>query len=66
MAQKSFKTIVVHDDLYDELRRLGTVTESFNDVIWKLINKAASGQSSFQGPADQKTAAPSELGGQNG
>jgi predicted CopG family antitoxin len=44
MAQLNRKTIVIHNDLYEELKRLGTVTESFNDVIWKLIQKAASGR----------------------
>jgi hypothetical protein len=58
-----FRNIVVHDDLYEELKKFGTVTESFNDVIWKLVNKAASGQSSSQGPADQVAATgPQRLG----
>ena len=66
MVQLNRKIIVVHDDLYEELKRLGTVTESFNDVIWKLIQKAASGHDSFQGLEGQKTAAPLQHGGQNG
>ena len=46
---------------------MGTVTESFNDVIWKLIQKAVSGQQPFQGTAGQVTATdPLQPGGQNG
>jgi hypothetical protein len=50
MVQKSYRTIVIHAETYDELKRLGTVTESFNDVIWKLI---ASGAGSSQGSTGQ-------------
>jgi predicted CopG family antitoxin len=53
MAQKSFKTIVIHEETYEELKKLGNVTESFNDVIWKLIDKAATGSGSFQGHTGQ-------------
>jgi hypothetical protein len=49
MVQKSFKTIVITDQTYDSLRKLGNVTESFNDVILKLIEKTATSQSSFDG-----------------
>jgi predicted CopG family antitoxin len=67
MVQKSFKTIVIHEETYEELRKLGNVTESFNDVIWKLIDKTATGQSSFQGHAGQTAVLDSSLrpGGQS-
>lgn len=57
MVQKSYKNIVIHDETYAELKKLGKVTESFNDVIWKLIYKAASGSDSFQGAGNQTAAA---------
>ena len=49
MVQKAFKTIVITEDTYASLRMLGNVTESFNDVILKLIENTATSQSSFQG-----------------
>jgi predicted CopG family antitoxin len=67
MVQKSFKTIVIHEETYEELRKLGNVTESFNDVICKLIDKAATGQQPFQGTAGQTAVLDSSLrpGGQS-
>jgi predicted CopG family antitoxin len=44
MKQKNRKTIMITEDTYETLKNLGTVTESFNDVIWRLIQKAVSGQ----------------------
>jgi predicted CopG family antitoxin len=52
MVQQNRKTIVVTDKT-ETLRSLGTVTESFNDVICRLIQKAATGQSSFEGHIGQ-------------
>ena len=45
---------MVTGETYDSLKNLGTVTESFNDVIWRLIQKAVSGQQSFDGSAGQQ------------
>jgi predicted CopG family antitoxin len=53
MVQQSRKTIVVTERNFETLRKMGTVTESFNDVITRLIEKAASGQSSFEGHIGQ-------------
>lgn len=53
LTQKAFKTIVITEDTYASLRKLGNVTESFNDVILKLIQKSATGQQSFEGLAGQ-------------
>jgi predicted CopG family antitoxin len=64
--QKNYKTIVVRSETYHTLRHLGTVTESFNDVISRLIKKAASGHDSFQGLDGQKTAAPRSPKGEDG
>jgi hypothetical protein len=44
MVQQSRKTIVVTERNFETLRKMGTVTESFNDVITRLIEKAMSGQ----------------------
>jgi hypothetical protein len=49
LTQKAFKTIVITEDTYASLRKLGNVTESFNDVILKLIENTATSQSSFEG-----------------
>jgi Putative antitoxin len=57
MVQQNHKTIVVSERNYETLRNLGTITESFNDVISKLLEKAASGQSSFEGPIGQTAVA---------
>jgi predicted CopG family antitoxin len=47
MVQQNHRTIVVSDRNYETLRNLGTITDSFNDVISKLLEnqnqKAASG-----------------------
>jgi predicted CopG family antitoxin len=68
--QRNHKVIVVRNETYETLRHLGTVTEPFNDVISRLIQKAASGQQPFQGTAGQTAACsplqPGESGGQNG
>jgi predicted CopG family antitoxin len=53
MVQQNRKTIVVTEKTFETLRSLGTVTESFNDVITRLIQKAATGQSSFEGHISQ-------------
>jgi Putative antitoxin len=46
MVQQNRKTIVVTERNFETLRKMGNVTESFNDVITRLIEKAAmSGQS---------------------
>jgi predicted CopG family antitoxin len=66
MTQKNRKTIMVTEETYDTLKDLGTLTESFNDVIWKLIRKAASAQDSFDGTKGEMAAAPLQPGGNNG
>jgi predicted CopG family antitoxin len=53
LVQKNHKNISLHDETYEELKRMGALTESFDDVIRKLIQKAASGQSSFEGRIGQ-------------
>jgi hypothetical protein len=61
MVQQSRKTIVVTEQIFDILRGMGNVTESFNDVITRLIvqnQKAMSGQQPLVGSAGQDTAAP--------
>ena len=45
MVQQSRKTIVVTPETFDTLRSLGTVTESFNDVILRLIEKSKAKES---------------------
>ena len=42
MVQKSRKNISIYDDTYETLRHMGSVTESFDSVVRKLIEKAAS------------------------
>jgi predicted CopG family antitoxin len=66
LTQKNHRTIVVRDDTYETLKHLGTVTESFNDVILKLIQKAVSAQDSFHGAEGQTAAEPYQPGGRNG
>jgi predicted CopG family antitoxin len=56
MVQINRRTIVVHDDTYETLKSFGTVAESFDDVIWKLINRAVSDLDSYHGPQGQKAA----------
>jgi hypothetical protein len=58
MVQQSRKTIVVTERNFETLRKMGTVTESFNDVITRLIEKAMSGQQPLDGSAGQTVAAP--------
>jgi predicted CopG family antitoxin len=65
MTQKNRKTIMVSEDTYDSLRNLGTVAESFNDVITRLIQKAASAQDSLEGTKGRIAAAPLQPGGNN-
>jgi predicted CopG family antitoxin len=60
---------MITEKTYDTLKNLGTVTESFNDIIWKLIQnekKAVSGQQPFNGSASQDTAGPLQPGGGDG
>jgi hypothetical protein len=66
MVQQSRKTIVVTEQNFETLRKMGTVTESFNDVISRLIQKAMLGQQPLVGSAGQNTAASLQPGGQNG
>jgi Putative antitoxin len=49
LVQRNHKTIVVTEQTYETLKHMGTVTESFNDVILKLIENTATSQSSLQG-----------------
>lgn len=67
MVQKNRKTIVVTEQTFETLRSLGTVTESLNDVISRLIEnqKAASAQDSFYGTKGEMTAVPLQPGGNN-
>jgi predicted CopG family antitoxin len=46
MVQQTRKTIVVTGETFETLKGLGTVTESFNDVILRLIEKYQEGQRS--------------------
>jgi hypothetical protein len=59
MVQQSRKTIVITEQNFEALRRMGTVTESFNDVISRLIQnqKAAMSGQSLAG-SNQVIAAP--------
>ena len=45
MVQQSRKTIVVTPETFDTLRNLVLVTESFNDVILRLIEKSKANES---------------------
>jgi len=38
MTQKVFKHIVIEEENYQLLRKLGCVGDSFNDIISKLLN----------------------------
>ena len=58
MTQRSHKNISVHDGTYEILKHMGAVTESFDDVIQRLIQKAASAQDSFEGTKGKMAAAP--------
>jgi hypothetical protein len=53
LVQKNHRNVCLHDETYETLKQMGALTESFDDVINRLI-KAASGSSSFQGPESQK------------
>lgn len=46
MVQKNHRTIVVKDNTYEALKHLGTVTESFDSVISKLIQTQSEKRSS--------------------
>jgi predicted CopG family antitoxin len=48
MVQQTRKTIVVTGETFETLRSLGTVTESFNDVILRLIEKSKANESKQQ------------------
>ncbi|MBT4326359.1 MAG: hypothetical protein HOD60_05545 [Candidatus Nitrosopelagicus sp.] len=39
MNQKSYKHIVVSEELFEKLRELGRTGESFNDVLKKLVGE---------------------------
>jgi predicted CopG family antitoxin len=58
MVQQSRKTIVVTEQIFETLRKMGTVTESFNDVITRLIQnqKAAMSGQSLAGSSQNKAA----------
>jgi predicted CopG family antitoxin len=64
--QRNHRVIVIRNETYETLRHLGTVTESFNDVISRLIQKAASAQDSFQGAEGRTAATPLTPRGENG
>ena len=68
MVQKGRKNISIYDDTYETLRHMGSVTESFDSVVRKLIEKAASSQQPLDGSGGQTAAAPPipRSGGQNG
>ena len=51
MVQQTRKTIVVTGETFETLRNLGTVTESFNDVILRLIEKSKAKESEERSPA---------------
>ena len=42
MVQKGRKNISIYDDTYETLRHMGSITESFDSVVRKLIEKAPS------------------------
>ena len=65
MVQQSRKTIVVTEHTFETLRKMGTVTESFNDVIARLIQnqKAAMSGQSLAGSSQNKAAAPLSTNG---
>jgi predicted CopG family antitoxin len=44
MVQQNRKTIVVTERNFETLRKMGTVTESFNDVITRLIESQSQNQ----------------------
>ena len=39
MNQKSYKHIVVTDEIFQKLQNLGKTGESFNDVLKKLVGE---------------------------
>lgn len=39
MSQKAFRHIIVDEENYRSLRKLGQTGESFNDVISVILNK---------------------------
>ena len=39
MNQKTFKHIVVTEEIFEKLRELGNTGESFNDVLKKLVGE---------------------------
>jgi predicted CopG family antitoxin len=45
MVTKDHRNITLHIDTYEKLRHMGVLTESFDDVIRRLIQKASSVQS---------------------
>ena len=51
--QRNHRNISVHDDTYETLKQMGAITESFDDVVRKLIEKAA-GQQPLVGTANQQ------------
>jgi hypothetical protein len=61
MVQQNRKTIVVTEKNFEALRRMGTITESFNDVITKLLQnqKAAMSGPTLTGSV-QNTASVSQ------
>jgi hypothetical protein len=59
MSSKS-KMISVSEKTYHDLAQMGTLEDSFNSVIQRIIErqKAASSQQPFQGSDGPRTAAP--------
>jgi predicted CopG family antitoxin len=53
LTQKNHRNVCLHDTTYETLKQMGALTESFDDVINRLI-KAAFGSSSFEGRESQK------------
>jgi predicted CopG family antitoxin len=45
MVQKNHRNITLHDETYEALKRMGALTESFDDVVRRLIIKASSAPS---------------------
>ena len=66
LTQRNYRNVSLKDDTYETLKQMGDLTESFDDVVKRLIIKAASAQQPLSGKSGSITAAPLQPGGNNG
>jgi len=48
LTQRNYRNVSLKDDTYEVLKQMGDLTESFDDVVKRLITKAASAPSTLE------------------